>query len=308
MHRMIRPLLQRDQRLDLPVEMACTLLHGFQQRGARHVIRARTRDQNPVFRQHLHSELVEPAIREPAFREILLALDERGRIKNDDIEALARFAKSLQLIECIGAYGAHAISEPVALGIASDRIDRSLRCIDANDFRRAQCGGTQAPRAEITEHVEHALAFHEARESIAIFALIVEPAGFLTADRIDLEFETAFAHQHRSAGVAVAEIGIARQMFQRAHRCIVLPASWRGLSTLTIASVIESLIRSMPAVVICADENVAETVQRQARQRNPIRRTRPDTTVPRRAAHAARARCWRRCTIREHRADARGPA
>ncbi len=38
MHRMIRTLLQRDERLGLAIEMPCALLHGFQQSCAWHVI------------------------------------------------------------------------------------------------------------------------------------------------------------------------------------------------------------------------------------------------------------------------------
>src|SRR5690349_18867234 len=164
------------------------------------------------------------------------------------------------MIERVGACRADAIGEAIARRVSSDRVDGGLRCIDALHLRRAERSRAKSPGAEITEHIEHALAFDEPRETVAVLALIVEPAGLLAADRIELELDAAFAHERRRAVFAVAKIGIARQLFERSDRRVVLPPKLARLENLDDRFGDRLLQPFHAGGRDLADQNIAETI------------------------------------------------
>ena len=178
----------------------------------------------------------------------------------------ARLAQRFQILEGVGLDRAHAIGESVTLGVMPDRFDRAGRGIHAHNFAGTAGRRAQAPSAEIAEHIEHALAGNVGGELVAIAALIVEPTGLLPADRVDAEFQPAFARDHRRAQLAVTDVGVARQLFHCADAGIVLPDDCARLDDLNDCGgdvVLEPLHAGRGGL---ADDHVAVAIQGQARQ------------------------------------------
>jgi hypothetical protein len=63
---------------------------------------ARTSDEDAIALQHLHRHLVDAPVGQRAFLEILLALDEGGRIEDHHVPVPALGARRLEEIEGIG--------------------------------------------------------------------------------------------------------------------------------------------------------------------------------------------------------------
>src|SRR5690606_2188452 len=155
---------------------------------------------------------------------------------------------------------------PVDQRIALHRLDRAARGIDAGHLARAEARGADAPGPDVAEQIEHARAARMAFEPVAIRVLVVEPAGLLATDRIDLEFEPAFAHAQRTAVRAVADVGVFGQRFELAHRAVVLPDQRRWLEHL------DHGLGDFPAQPLhaggadLADDDVAEALEHEAWQ------------------------------------------
>src|SRR3989344_553466 len=95
-HGMIWALVAFFDNFEKTVQVTAALEQNFAQAVAVQMIGTGTRHQHPVLRQHLHRHLVQPLVGERAFLRIFLALDERRRIEDDDVEALALRAQPPQ--------------------------------------------------------------------------------------------------------------------------------------------------------------------------------------------------------------------
>src|SRR5205085_10310676 len=93
------------------------------------MVRARARHQQPLVREQAESELVQLAVGRLALGYVLLAHDERGRIENYHLEALAPLAKRLQGIEGVGVQQLQR--DTVALGVAPSEPERRPGRVDA---------------------------------------------------------------------------------------------------------------------------------------------------------------------------------
>lgn len=86
-----------------PVEVASCLLDRGYELVLREMMRAGARDKNAVAWQQLHRELVQFPVGRLPLRDVAAALDERGRIDDDDVELLASLPQRRERVECVTA-------------------------------------------------------------------------------------------------------------------------------------------------------------------------------------------------------------
>ena len=117
------------------------------------MIRARARDEKTLGLEERERQLIELAVRGLPLRDILLALDERGRIEDDGIEPPARLVERAQSVEDIALQGfdRHAIR----LGIPSCIVKRELRSIQTHGAARAGLERAHGPCSDVAAGIQN---------------------------------------------------------------------------------------------------------------------------------------------------------
>nr|WP_288016174.1 hypothetical protein [Blastomonas sp.] len=158
---------------------------------ATHVVAAGRTHQHTVALEHLHGHLVDPAIGQRAFLEILAALDEGRRVEDHHVPLPALRPRLLQVLEGIGADRFDGIAETVAAGVVADLLAGRARGVDTGDFTRAEACRADAPGADVTEDIQHAHARDQFAQAVAIVLLVEEPTRLLAVLHVDRELEPA---------------------------------------------------------------------------------------------------------------------
>src|SRR5262245_8416632 len=101
MNRMIGRLPADFDDLHEPVEVPRRALNRADETRRFEMIRTRARHEHTVALEDLHGELIESLVRRLAFRNVFLALDERGWIDDHDIEAPPVRVQLFEHVECV---------------------------------------------------------------------------------------------------------------------------------------------------------------------------------------------------------------
>src|SRR5690348_12760068 len=101
MHRMIGRLPSELEHLHEAAAMPSGRLHGREQLRLRQMVRAGAGDEEPLGLDERQSKLIELAVGRLPLGNVLLALDEGGRIEDHRIEARAALVQSLQRVESV---------------------------------------------------------------------------------------------------------------------------------------------------------------------------------------------------------------
>ncbi len=176
---MVRRLAADGDQLREPVAVTRGALHGVHQLPGREVIRAGAGHQEAVAVEELHREQVDAAVGREPLRVVLLALDERGRVHDDRVEAAPLGDQRLERLEAVAFQQLDV--EPVGVRRRRGGGERRRRGIDAGRRRRACAHRLQAEPARVAEDVEHPGAPGVAREQRAVRGLVEVPARLLAA-------------------------------------------------------------------------------------------------------------------------------
>ena len=149
--------------------------------------RARRRREDAPGSDHRHAEPVDLAIAAHALVELLLALDERGRVENDDVEAIAALGQRAQRSERVCLLEPCDRSELRSRGAPRGPRDGVGGAVDATHRLRAGARAGQPPRTDVGEDVEDPRAPSMGGEPTAIVGVIEEEAGLLPTTQIENE-------------------------------------------------------------------------------------------------------------------------
>ena len=122
-----------------------------------------------------------------------LRLRERGRVENDQIEALLLVA---QVLEHVGGDEAVLVGrKPVQLEVFSSELDRGGVTIDRDHLARSAEGGADREAAAVGKAVQGArAAFGKTAQREAVLSLIEEVARLLSRADVDRDLHAVLAH------------------------------------------------------------------------------------------------------------------
>ena len=114
-------------------------------------------------------------------------LREGGRIDDDDIAALPGGGHRIERLEHLLLADFAAVGNAVKAGRPGRRFQRRCRPVEKRDRSGAGQGGRDAETAAIAIGIENPRIVGESGDECPAVPLIVEPAGLLPTQRIDLE-------------------------------------------------------------------------------------------------------------------------
>ena len=248
-----------------PAGVGHSPVHGFAERLGCDVVRARGDEQVTARRHQRGGEPGELAVPPQARFDLLAALHERRRVGGHDLEGLAGLGEALHLGERVGAHkaAAHAVER---CGPLAER-ERRLGTVDRHHLPGAGRRRADREAPGVAVEVEHAAAGRETRDEGAVLALVEVPAGLLALDRIGEEAQRALAQLDGAVERAAGDLDAPVEPFERAHRAVG-PEHDRARGEDRAERIEQYRHQRVHArSVELADEDVAETVDRETRQR-----------------------------------------
>src|SRR5262249_46619317 len=161
------------------------------------------------------------AIAAQAGPQVLPGFDESRRIGDHEIEPHAGAREGLQLREHLAASERAALAGAVERRRLRRERKRGLRSVDAGDIGGARHRRLDREAGDEAVEGEGARGARELRHEFAVVALVVEPAGLLAAERIDLEAGAVLAQLDRAREGARGHPNLLGEPFEGARGTVV---------------------------------------------------------------------------------------
>ena len=127
----------------------------------------------------------------------------------------------LQKVEDIGALGPDPLADAVQPGGAAGQLQCGPGAVHQHGFARAGERRPDAEAAQIGVEVQHPRAFRKPRREGPVVALVVEPAGLLSAERIAEEAAAVLDEIDRPGDLAEDEPVLRLQTLQAALGAVI---------------------------------------------------------------------------------------
>ncbi|MCY1420566.1 hypothetical protein D9M71_361930 [compost metagenome] len=228
--------------------------------------RAGCTDQDAVLGQQAHGLFVQAAVGALAVFQVFLALDEGGRVGHDHVETLFGGLELFQRFEHVAFDAGQLLGNAVEPGVTLDAVQGKARGIDAEHFAGAKGTGLYAPATDVAEQVEHALAFDVRRQTRAVHAVVVEPAGLLAFHDRRFELHAVLFQGHPLRYQAEHGFDVTAQAFGIARGRVVLEQDAGRLEHLDQGGYDVILVLLHGRRSELDHQDVAETVDHQAWQ------------------------------------------
>src|ERR1051326_5689659 len=217
-HRMILPRGQPLDERNAPAGVVRGREDDFLEEVERHVAGAGEVHHQPAGLDELEREEVDVLVAARGALDLAARLRERGRIADDEAEALFRLA---DVGENVGDGEADVIFERVQIVVFPRRFDGRRGDVDVLHERRAARRRVDAERAAVREEVEHAPSARVRAGEGAVVALIEEEAGLLSGGNVDVKAKAVL--EDRTRRIAVADrLRFHRKMLELPRRDVVL--------------------------------------------------------------------------------------
>ncbi len=232
--------------------------------------------------------MIELAVGRLALWNILLALDEGGRIQNHYIEAFAALVNLAQRIECICPH--RLDRNAVGLRIAPRMIQRRLRRVYAPSDGGPILERGHRPGADVTAHIEYARTGPQIpHQPLPVRRLVKKPTRLLSLRQRRGKSQSRLHDREFLGNRAESAFGYRFEVLQRARSGIVLPEEPGWLQHLAHGSFDLGAQRFHSRGGNLPDHIVAVAIQHEPRQ--PIRLSEHETIVRSRTDPLAQRQC-----------------